>query len=300
MYRSLELYNKTQIEDFDIFPICVPTYNRPNPPIISSLEQFPELPIILFIRNTDEQKNLYKHLKKKCRIVCLNDVHDLGETRRAIVNWCIKNKISNIFMFDDDIKGVDFLYPYETCNGTLCMRAHHINVGTKSVIDPTVLRMWIKYIRSSRKDLTISAPLYRPDSWHMKNADAEFKYNSGACIQCIHLNIKNLYKNKINYIANAEGGVEDYYLQFQVMSAGLTTSVFTDLMYECPAVGALSGGCENANGIKDLNERFNWYAELFLDNVSGRDHPGIKVKTTKSGLNSIKFDWKYWRLKDEV
>lgn len=295
MYRSLETYHKIKNDDTKLFPICVPSYNRPNPDVVKSLEMYPDLPIILFIRNTEEQKKLYHHLKDKCRIILLEDVENIGQTRKAIVDWCIEHRITNIFMFDDDIKGVDILYPHETANGTLCMRAHHINIGSKSVIDPTVLRIWMNMIRSSDKDLTLSSPLYRPDSWHMKNANADIRYNSGACIQCIHLNIKNLYKNHINYKDTEICGNEDYALQFEIMSAGLKTCVFTDLMYECPAVGSLPGGCENASGIADINERYTKYVGLFKQNISGENHPGIKIKTTKSGLTSIKFDWRYWR-----
>lgn len=295
MYRSLKLYTQLENSQDKIFPICVPSYNRSNPNIIKSLDMYPELPIILFIRNTKEQKSLYKHLRDRCRIVLLENVENIGQTRQAIVNWCIEHRISNIFMFDDDISGVDILYPFETCNGNLCMRAHHINAGFKSKIDPIVLRIWMNLIKSADKDLTLSSPLYRPDSWHMKNADADLKYNSGACIQCIHLNIKNLYKHKINYRDTENCGNEDYALQFDIMNAGLKTCNFTDLMYECPAVGALPGGCENASGIADLNTRYSKYVELFKQNVSGEHHPGIKIKTTRSGFTSIKFDWKYWR-----
>lgn len=295
MYRSQKLYNQVKNADFKIYPICVPSYNRPDPAILKSLDTYPELPIILFIRNTAEQKKLYKHWRGKCKIVLLDNVNDLGETRAAIVNWCIEHKISNIFMLDDDINELDYLYPHRTKNGNICMRAARQNTGrVYRGINPFVFRMWQKMIESCDKRLTISVPAYRPDSWHMKNADADVMYNHGACSQCIHLNIKNLYKTGINYSCNAEYGVEDYVLQFRVMTAGLLTCTFTDLMYGCPAINSHPGGCENANGYTDPNERYEVYIQKFIKNVCGENHPGITIKTAKSGVRSIKFKWDYW------
>lgn len=301
MYRSQKLYKEVKNEDFDIFPICVPSYNRPDPVILRALDEYPELPFILFIRNTKEQKTLYKHWRGRCRIVLLDDVENIGQTRRAIVDWCIQNRIPSIFMMDDDIDELDFLYPHETNNGNVCMRAARQNMGRPyKGVNPFTLRMWMRMIQSSRTDLTISSPAYRPDSWQMKNADADLVYNGGSCIQCIHLNIKNLHRNGVNYRDTEECGNEDYALQFDVMTAGLTTCVFRDLMYGCPAVGSKPGGCENASGIADVKERYNRYIKLFLKNVSGKDHPGIKVKNTRSSaLNSIKFNWKYWKIEEE-
>lgn len=296
MYRSQKLYKEVKNADFEIFPICVPSYNRPDPVILKSLETYPELPFILFIRNTKEQKKLYKHWRGKCKIVLLDDVNDLGETRAAIVNWCVENKIPQVFMMDDDIDELDFLYPHETRNGTVCMRAARQNMGRAyKGVNPFTLRMWMRWIQSSDKKLTLSTPLYRPDSWHMKNENAPIVYNSGACSQCIHVNIKNLYKSQLNYASTADNGVEDYALQFKVMTAGLLTTVFTDLMYNCPAINSHPGGCENANGYSDPNERYKMYAEKFIQNVSGKNHPGITVKIARSGVPSIKFNWKYWR-----
>lgn len=301
LYRSQKLYKEVKDKDFEVFPICVPSYNRPNPVILDSLDTYPELPFILFIRNDPEQKKMYKHLKKKCKIVLLDDVHNIGQTRKAIIEWCKENKIPQIFMMDDDIDELDFLYPHKTNNGTVCMRAARQNMGRPyKGVNPFTLRMWMRMIEESRKDLTISAPAYRPDSWHMKNKDADVVYNNGSCIQCIHINVKNLAKKGLNYRDTDECGNEDYALQFDVMSSGLTTCVFHDLMYGCPAVGSKPGGCENASGIADVKERYNKYIELFLKNVSGYNHEGVKVKNTRSSaLNSIKFDWKYWKKEEE-
>ena len=298
MYRSQKLYKQVKHSESEIWPICIPTYNRPNALILKALDTYPELPYILFIRNDPEQKKLYRPYKDRCKIVLLNNVENIGQTRAAIVRWCIKNSIWNIFMMDDDIDELDFLYPHETRNGKVCMRAARQNMGRDyKGVSPFVLRMWMRMLEDCRDDLTISTPAYRPDSWHMKNKDADIVYNQGACIQCIHLNIKNLYNAGINYRDTEECGNEDYALQFDVMSAGLTTCVLHDLMYGCPAVGSLEGGNEDACNHSPLTERYKGFIKSFLENVAKGDHPGIRVKESKSGIPSIKFNWNYWKVK---
>lgn len=303
MYRSQKLYEKMKDETFDIYPICVPSYNRADAAIFKALDTYPDLPLILFIRNTPEQKKLYRKYKERCRIVLLKDVVNIGQTRRAIVNWCVENRIPQIFMMDDDIDELDFLYPHETSNGNLCMRAARQNMNRSyKGVNPFTLRMWMWWIKKcNRKDLTITTPAYRPDSWHLKNKNAEVVYNRGACIQCIHLNVRNLYKNGINYRDTEECGTEDYALQYDVMKAGLTTAVFRDLMYGCPAVGSLEGGNEDACGHSPLQERYIKFCDLFMKNVLKDDPPeGIKIKvTTRSQIPSIKFNWEYWKVEEK-
>lgn len=300
MYRTQALYEIMKDKDFPIYPICVPSYNRDNPLILKALDTYPELPIILFIRNTKEQKAIYKKWKDRCKIVLLPEVDNIGATRAAIIDWCIQHKISRIFMMDDDIDELDFLYPHPTRNGTLCMRAARQNMNRPyKGINPFTLRMWMRMIKDARDDLTLASPAYRPDSWHMKNKDADLKYNQGACIQCVYINVKNLHKAGINYRDTESCGNEDYALQFDVMSKGLTTAVFHDFMYGCPAVGSLEGGNEDACKIKDIKARYEHFIECFLKNVCQGEHGGVRIARAKSGIPSVKFNWKYWTIEEE-
>lgn len=292
-YRSEYLYEyaKEHIPDRDVPPILVPSYNRPDAKLLQRLIEEPELPIILCIRR--EQEELYSRWKGKCKFLLLDNVHDIAETRAEIVRL-VSPWLKSAFMFDDDINELDYLIPSLTRNGVESMRTSKLK--TKYVarfID--ILKMWMCLNEQCDKKLTVSTPLYRPDSWHIKNKDAETRYNNGACIQCIWLNLENLKYAGINYKPHNEVGNEDYAIQFDIMSAGLLSAVFTDLMYGCPAVNSHPGGCENANGYSDAFERYRWYvsrAKLYYG-----DHPGIKYVTTKrTGIESVKFNWKYWRI----
>lgn len=300
-YRSQINYEqaKNLINDEKVWPVFIPTYNRPDAKIIKLLST-PELenfPAVFCIRR--EQQDLYKNLiadinscKLNCGILLLDHVKDIAETRKQIVEK-ISGVYDNIFMFDDDIDELDFLLPSVTKNGVQAMRCSRLVHGKKPRwID--VLKMWMLEIYSKDKKLAVSGPEYRPFSWPMKNCNAKLEYNSKAqLIQAVHLNLKLLNKHNINYRPHKEIGNEDMGLLFDVMNNGLYILRLTDLMYGCPAINSNSGGCENANGFKDPIERYNWYVDN-AKNFYG-DHPGIRYRKSKTGLKSVKFNWKYWR-----
>ena len=291
-YRSEFLYEyaKEHILDKDVPPILVPSYNRPDAKLLQRLLVEPELPIILCIRR--EQEELYSRWKGKCGFLLLDNVHDIAETRAEIVRL-VSPYLKSAFMFDDDINELDYLIPSLTRNGVESMRTSKLNTGyVARYID--ILKMWMCLIEESDSKLAISSLLYRPDSWHLKNKNAPDEYNAGACIQCVWLNLNLLSKHEIHYKPHSLVGNEDYALQFDIMSAGLLTCVFKDLMYDCPAVNSNSGGCENANGYTDAFERYKWYVSCARSYYG--NHPGIRYTTTKrTGIESVKFNWKYWR-----
>lgn len=279
--------------DDDVPPIFVPSYNRPNPIILSHLSVEPELKIVLCVRR--EQYEMYKHWEGKVySIMLLDNVNDLGETRMRILEN-IQDAYSHIFMWDDDINRIDYLVPSITSGGKEAMRRSGIHFNRPEDRWTDLLKLWMYYMyKLNDPKLAISSPLYRPDSWHMKNANADLKINSGACIQCVWLNVCLLRENGINYHPNREVGVEDYAIQFDAMNKGLHTTMITDMLYECPPINTQSGGCENANGYADPTERYKWYIELSKKYYNG--HPGVLYKMTSSGkFESVKFNWKYWR-----
>lgn len=291
-YRSELLYEyaKEHIRDQDVPPVFVPSYNRPDATILRRLLVEPEFPIVLCIRR--EQEELYAQWKNKCSIMLLDGVNDIAQTRREIIRQ-VAPYVNRMFMFDDDITELDFLLPSTTKTGTKAMRTSKLHTGTPPRwID--ILKMWVCLVDQCKPELTLSTIAYRPDSWHIENANKDIEYNSGACIQCILIDTKNLTKNDIQYRSHEEAGNEDYALQFDIMSKGLLTTVFTDLMYNCPAVNSHPGGCQNANGYSDAHERYKWYVSCAKNYY--KDHPGIRYVTTKrTGIESVKFIWKYWR-----
>lgn len=297
MYRSQRIAKYTQSKEFqedfpEIWPICIPSYNRPKPKILDGMVE--GLPLYFFVRR--EQLPEYRYLRSKFRVIPIDAVSNIGETRGKILKWAHIKGYNNIFMLDDDILSVDYLYPGETRGGKICMRASRLNEGLKlRGLNPDAFRIWQFFISKLDPDTAMTAPLYRPDSWHMKYKNADIRYNSGSVIQCIHLNVSKLYEYGIKYKSSEIVGNEDIALQFEAMQSGLKTAVITDLVYDCPPINSHKGGCENASGYSNPNERYKKYCKLFIQNVSGENHPGVGLKVSRAGFTSIKLNWKYWR-----
>lgn len=295
LYRSQLLYEWAKnLSDELVWPVFVPSYNRPEATLLKRLFSEPEFPIILCIRR--EQEEMYKAYQGKCPILLLDNVHDLGETREAIVKAATPY-YENIFMFDDDISWLDYMIPSLTKNGKESMRPSRTCFGSHPRgID--ILKMWMASVKFDRnsENIALSSIGYKPDNWSPTNANKPNTYNSGVISQCIHINTKLISSRNIHYRPMTEVGVEDYSYQFDVMSAGLLTTVYKDLMYDCPAINSIKGGCENAHGM-EANERYKMYLQAAKKYYG--NHPGIKyVETRRTGFETVKFNWNHWRIKE--
>lgn len=294
MYRAEILYNHidTLIKDDEIYPICVPSYNRPNAPFLKFVDN---LPVILFIRR--EQEELYKDYKDRCKIVLLDNVEEIGQTRKAIVDWAIKHNISNIFMLGDDVTLLSFMMPGKSSQSDKEFMKPYVTINNiPESPDKKVFKMWIWMLRHCSNKVTISGAGNRGDRWNLSYKDSKASYNSSSVIQCVHLNIDNLKKYRINYTDTRIGGTEDYTLQYQIMAAGLYSCLFSDLVYRSPAVGNGTGG--NSNN-EELVKKYNNFIQLFQRNIMAReDTSKVGVKVSKGGVPSIKFNWAQWRSKE--
>lgn len=296
MYRSEFLFNQVNylIDDNEVFPICVPSYNRPNSLLLRYAEK---LPMVLFIRR--EQEELYSQYKGKCKIVLLDDVFDIGTTRAAIVNWAIENDIDNIFMMDDDITNGDFMVPGKSSvSNKEFMKAYRTLNDIPESVELWFFKMWQYLIRQCSDKLTLSSPGTRGDNWSIDHMNKPVSYNSGACISCIHLNIRNLRDNNINYGSNQVEGAEDYALQYKIMSEGLYCCVFKDLLFRVPGVGAGKGG--NTAERTQLEQRYHRFINCFMNNVlDSWNADKVSTKVSRGGIPSVRFVWTRWKIKGE-
>ena len=300
-YRAQYLYEYAinNIADNQVFPVFVPSYSRPNATILTEhLRVDNSLPIILCVR--EEQLDLYKQWWSTVPILPLKNVHDVSETRQAILEEGSK-WYENIYMFDDKLNELEYLIPSYTSGGKPAMRSSHLTTGFRPrKID--VLKMWQSELEFRKNDqIALSSLLYRPDSWHMKNANADYVYNSGDCIRAIHINTKLLSSCNIKYLPLSVAGAEDYALQFQVMQSGFNTLVIKDLMYGMSGTAATPGGCLQSAADNGVTIEERWQQLTNNARVFYGDHPGIKyTKTRRTELDTIKFNWKYWRSKNEL
>ena len=299
-YRAQYLYEYAveSIKDDQVFPVFVPSYSRPTATILTEhLRVDNTLPIVLCVR--EEQLDMYKQWWSVFPILPLRGVHDVSETRQAVLEEAGK-WYDNIYMFDDKLNELEYLIPSYTSGGKPAMRSSHLTTGFRPrKID--VLKMWQSELLFRKDDkIALSSAQYRPDSWHMKNADAAYSYNSGDCIRAIHINTKLLSANNIRYLPLSVAGTEDYALQFQVMEKGLNTIVIKDLMYGMSGTAATPGGCLQSAADSGVTIEERW--KTLTENAKAfyGDHPGIRyTKTKRTELDTIKFNWKYWRNQDE-
>lgn len=299
MYRSEKLYNHVDkmIPDNKIYPVCVPSYNRPDAKLLQALKENPRIPVILFIRK--EQVKMYDEYSnlRSFKIVKLSNVNNIGQTRNAIVRYCVANRIPKIFMLDDDINLCDFIVPSVTSGGHEAMRPYCTHNGTPYKINTYFFKMWMYYMRKASHKVALSSAGRKRDWWGMQNANAQPIYNSGSVIQCMYLNIKLLSKYDINYMDSEICGIEDYAIQYHCMKAGLYTLIIKDLVYDCPTMGSNDGGCEYTEGV---TETMTKRMKLFMENViSDEDKKYIETKTTRSNVPSVRFKWNHFRVKEE-
>lgn len=290
-YRSEYLYEyaKNTIPDEQVWRVFVPSYSRPDAKLLKVIEREPEFPLVLCIRR--EQEHLYSHWN--CDKLLLDNVHDIAETRQAIIeaasDWC-----DDIFMFDDKVSELDFLIPSFTKSGVESMRSSRIVNNGTAPRWTDVLKMWMLYVKSCSEKVFISSPSYRPDSWSMKFKDAKPNYNSGACGRCMHINLKLCNKWGMSFLPLNVAGVEDVGFQLQGLTAGLYNLICTDFVYNCSCADGEPGGCSAASNLP-LKERWEQYTQT-AKKFWGENHPGIHWdKITRQGVPSIKLKWKYWK-----
>lgn len=304
MYRTEKMAEKFKKKPLQLDPICIASYQRPDAVLLEELSKNPLFKgSLLFVRKEEYQS--YEKWSEFFKIVKLKNVDNIGDTRRVLVNYCIKNGLDSIYLMDDDITEIQYLIPSMTSGGNECMRAWSTVNHKSKFVDPIALMIW-QYIVDEKcsQQVVLSAPAYRPFSWALKNKNAKLIYNAADCIQCVRINVRALYDHGINYRSTKLIGPSDYALQFDCMTKGLKTIQVKDIEYDARAMGDGTGGCSASeynvlfNG--DMNKVMQDRYDRFMKNVCGYDHPGIRTKITrKTKRISPAFNWKYWRSLNE-
>lgn len=290
-YRSCRVCKRLQNTSLHI-PICVPTYDRPVSAMSKIWGANPELPCVFFVRI--EQKELYKELREQgAKIVYLKQVDNIGATRRKICKWAVSKGYSDIFMFDDRVRRVSVLAPKLSRTG-------RYNMGTvpqySSIID--ALRLWEYLIDFYKPD--ISGCPHSGYTFDINNAGQPPKMYGVDCQIAIHLNVNNLKVHNIAYKDVEICGSEDAQINFDVLESKLKYMVFSDLEYDnIPSSDNLKGGISSVE--QDLRrERFIKYCDRFINNICGKNHPGVRIREDKNHIPYIRFNWAYYRARNGV
>lgn len=262
--------------------ICIPSYSRPNG---KAIERCKHLPIDKYIFIRPEEKELYSVHKPEYKLILQRDGDDIGKVRRNIMQWCYRHGIDWVFMFDDD---TDKIEEIEKQGDRVTSKRILYEPDKPPRFELSAMKLWYKLARQN--DLSLSVPLYRPFTRGAKTY-GYLTINGSQCIQCILAHVPDIMEVG-NYKSTREIGAEDMYMQYLLMKSGYKVGSIGLIEFNCPSVGVGKGG-NNANEDKDLNRRYETYVKAFLDNVCD-DPKYILVKSTKTGLKSIKFNWKNW------
>lgn len=260
-----------------MIPVFVPSYKRPKAIFLRRAFLY-DFPLYVFVRKEDSG---YEYLRERPNtyLVKLKHVNDIGETRAAMLRYADKKGIEKVFMLDDDISRLD-LTVFDEEKGVA--RASGTVMG-----QPEDWRKVLNRWEKSWKDEALLGASYRPFSWSMKQEQITRKIRA-QLQQCVGVNVALLMRNGLNYRSNSEVGNEDLFLQYECYKKGLPALKTNSVQYDCPAMGSGTGGC-NSDGVS-IEEKQTRRVSLFLD--ACKNDPMIRVSTTRSGVPSIKFNWK--------
>lgn len=262
-----------------MIPVFVPSYKRPKAKfLVRAMEQ--EFPLYVFVRK--EERDAYAWIKERpdTTLVLLSNVSNIGETRRAMFRYAVHHRIPKIIMIDDDVTRLD-LSMFDQVSGRV--KASGNVTGRTESWNKVITRfenLWGKQ--------AMFGASYRPFSWSMSEEEI-LKLSRGQLQQVVGINVKQIYKAGLNYQSNTVVGNEDLFLQLECYQQGLECVRTNAIQYDCPAMGAGEGGC-NASELGSLAEKQRVRVEAFLKACN--NSPAVRVATTRSGIESIKFNWK--------
>lgn len=291
MYRTRERYEVLKDESFK-YPICVPSYNRPDNSFIHWVKKNPDLSrenLYVFIRNTPEQKALYKPLSKWVHLVLLpENTEDIGTTRKYIINWGVKHGHELLFMLDDRVNGIWWLEPVIRNGKT------YLDVAKDST--PTqAFKLWADQHMSN--GMLVTGINNKGFHWMTNLINYPIEVLNGANIGvCIAISPIELSREKVNYESISNVGVEDLHLVYQLLVNRLPFCMLYDFCYSQTQPYSFGGNSEKG---LSRDERLLKYKKVFWEKVLGltwgTSHPGFVVRQRKQESNSIHINRRYWK-----
>ena len=262
-----------------MIPVFVPSYRRPDAKFLRrSMNQ--KFPLYVFVRK--EEKEAYSWIKARpnTTLVLISNVSNIGETRRVMFNYAVHKGFDKIIMLDDDVTRLD-LSMVDPKSGKVKASGNvigHVEDWRK------VLLRW----EAIWTDEAMLGASYRPFSWSLTEDEISILRRS-QLQQAIGINVKVIHKAGLNYQSNDLVGNEDLFLQLECYQKGLECVKTNEIQYDCPAMGAGTGGC-NASELGSIQQKQHKRVAQFV--LACKDPTLIKIAKTRSGVESIKFNWK--------
>lgn len=261
-----------------MIPVFVPSYQRPNASFLrrSALYKFP---LYVFVRKEERESYLWLKDRPDTYLVLLKHVKDIGETRRAMFNYAVSKGIDRVFMVDDDVTRLDVSI-WDEERGVV--RASGTIAGK-----PENWRRVLRYWELLWDNEALFGASYRPFSWSMKKK-AFGKSSRAQLQQAVGINVALIHSAGLNYQSNSVVGNEDLFLQLECYQQGLECMRTSMVQYDCPAMGAGTGGC-NSSESGTIQQKQENRVKAFCKACT---QPSlIQVSKTRSGVSSVKFVW---------
>lgn len=299
MYRTEQWYQELRDKKLET-PLFIPSYKRPDAPIFTKGKlkniMLPDWAFV-FIRDDKEEYQAYRHLQHMVTLVPLpKSVCDINTTKESMVQFGLTQNFTNIFVFDDRVFDIRTLAPRLTKNRKNILGVAPFSTPYKSLLLWEFLQNYFP--------TTVSIPAAAGYSWYPENINREFTVNRpGGSWVCYCLNIQDVQKYNIHMGTWNTVGVEDAYLLYQVMKAGLPSRVFTDLEFkevypeQLAVLSKRTGG--NATSSLSRIDRIRQGKTTFCHNVLGievgQKNPEVSFRVSKSEGFSIHFNFaRYW------
>lgn len=297
---TLEAYEKCyNIVKDRKFPITIPSYNRPNPNILSNMlnnmnDEY-NYPVFIFVR--DSQKEEYENSinNKFVNIISFPDkyIGNAGASRRMILKWLYSNGYDCAFSFDDDLLNIQITERGFTDKGEPKSKV----VSNTNIAK--VLAMWQLAMEEATKkyNVVLSCGMPMGFSWKMEYCmrEGSMLWFRGNLNQAVCFSTKKLIENGIIYKDNDKVGHEDIQLVAEINKKNIelgnnemTTCVFPFLAYSVPPMS-----CENfGNFGSNMEDRFRNQQKLMINNWNGTSWINFREKRS---LCQVIINWVKYR-----
>lgn len=266
--------------------VCVPTYKRKWPVILSCIRSNKNITFYLFVRKSDYDNHYYDDEQFKLKnivFVPIENVNCIGETREAILQYAISNKYKYCFMIDDTQYGLqDITDTYKSLY---------------SILNACISR----FEEDSKKDTSFAFVFHRKVKY--VNRCLKTYFLSQLC-QTYILNCDVCKKYNLHFKAMKDVGIED--LDFYIEAADKNLVALSDTRFIRvgePASISREGGChynmEAATNCETQLIRAKKLINYITSNNCITDKNFLKIQQSilYPGTFYCKFDSEYARKK---
>lgn len=263
-------------DDLSKLIICIPTYKRKWPAILSVIRANQDLIFNMFVRENDYEAGYYNDEQFKInnlKFVTLSNVNCIGTTREAILQYAINNGYKYCFMIDDTQYGI-----------------HDLTNSMKNL--SSILKICIRRFETDKCNNAAVAFNFSRKAFTDANGIIETYFISQLC-QTYILNCDICKKYDMHFKPMNEVGIED--LDFYIESASKGLIVLSDTRFirigEHPSVKR-EGGCHYNMEGKTERDTQNIRADKLADYIMANDN--IADKNFLQKVNSILYPGTYY------